>query len=62
MTVITQLRRCINEPTESTYSDVELSGYLVSASNDINAVASEIWFEKAAALSVEYNYATEGES
>lgn len=57
-----QLRRMINEPTETTYSDNDLIGYLIENEQDYNAVASVIWFEKAAALQATmYDYATEGE-
>ena len=50
MTVIEKLRRMIDEPTEAIYTDATLSGYLSETNNDTNAVASEIWSEKAAAL------------
>jgi hypothetical protein len=61
MTIVV-LRRKINEPTGSVYSDAVLSGYLVDSGNDENAVASEIWYEKAAALQPKYDFRTEGES
>jgi hypothetical protein len=57
-----QLRRMINEPDETTYNDNDLIGYLVENEQDYNAVASVIWYEKAAALQATmYDYGTEGE-
>lgn len=57
-----QLRRMINEPTETIYNDNDLIGYLVENEQDYNAVASVIWYEKAAALQATmYDYGTEGE-
>lgn len=56
-----QLRRMIDESTEVTYSDVTLSGYLVDYDNDLNAVASQIWAEKVAALqSTTYDISADG--
>lgn len=46
-----QLRRMIDETVASgVYDDATISGYLVDYENDLNAVASVIWMEKAAAL------------
>lgn len=50
MTVLEQLRRMINEPTDTTYSDATLSGYITDASDDLNYAASVLWLEKVAAL------------
>ena len=47
---IAQVRRMIAEPTQSPYTDVTISGYLVTVSGDMNAVAGEIWAEKASNL------------
>ena len=47
---IAQVRRMVAEPTEDTYTDATVSGYIVAASNDLNAVAGEIWAEKASSL------------
>lgn len=57
-----QLRRMINEPTEATYTDLDLLAYMVDFDEDLNAVASAILLEKASALQLTmYDYATEGE-
>ena len=46
-----QLRRMIDETVASgVYDDATISGYLVDYDDDLNAVASIIWMEKAAAL------------
>ena len=47
---IDKIRRMTAEPTATTYSDATISGYLVTASGDMNAVAGEIWSEKASSL------------
>lgn len=45
----TQLRRLIAEPsTSGTYTDNVLADYLAADNDDVYAVASEIWQEKAA--------------
>lgn len=56
-----RLRRMINEPTEATYTDEDLLGYLYET-EDLNLVASIILMEKSAALrQTMYDYGTEGE-
>jgi hypothetical protein len=58
-----QLRRMINEPTDEVYSDSDLLGYLVEYDEDLNAVASVIWTEKAAALqATTYDISADGAS
>jgi hypothetical protein len=60
---IAQVRRMIAEPTTDTYSDVTISGYLVTALEDKYSVAGEIWAEKAATLSKDYyNFSADGSS
>lgn len=51
MDLIDKVQRMIDEDDSSTvYTVAVISGYLVDFENDVNAVASEIWSEKAAAL------------
>lgn len=47
---IAQVRRMVNEPTDTTYTDATISGYLTTYNEDKCAVAGEIWGEKASAL------------
>ena len=47
---IEQVRRMVAEPTQTTYTDVIISGYLTEFSEDKYAVAGEIWGEKASSL------------
>ncbi|MEP0862684.1 MAG: hypothetical protein HRF52_14725 [Ignavibacterium sp.] len=59
---INQVRRMVNEPTifsgftpgsgytDTAYSDLDIAIYLGKYNNDVNAVASIIWMEKAATL------------
>ena len=46
-TEIADLRRMINEPTTTTYTDDALSD-LIDAAADLDAAASSVWTEKAA--------------
>jgi hypothetical protein len=87
---IAELRRMINEPTVTPYTDALVTGFIerypqvdelgVSpyywtqtttvptqtanpnwvATYDLNAAAADIWDEKAAALSVKYNFTADG--
>lgn len=60
---IARVRRMVNEPTDATYSDVTISGYLVEYDEDKNYVAGEIWAEKASAIqSTMYNFSADGAS
>jgi hypothetical protein len=45
---IAELRRLINEPDESVYSDIVLAARLDEEGSTINGTASSIWREKAA--------------
>jgi hypothetical protein len=47
---IERVRRMVNEPTDDTYTDATISGYLTDYDEDKNYVASVLWAEKAAAL------------
>lgn len=47
---IDKVRRMTAEPTETIYTDATISGYIVAANDDLNAVAGEIWGEKVASL------------
>lgn len=49
MAAIDDLRRYVNEPTETTYTTPVLNERIAAASN-LFTLASEIWAEKAAAL------------
>jgi hypothetical protein len=56
-----QLRRMIDEPTEATYTDSDLIGYLADYDDDLNYVASLIWGEKAASmLATTYDISADG--
>lgn len=86
-----QLRRMVNEPTTTAYSDVTLATYieaypLVDARGeapwvestttpgtleanddwtptyDLNAAAADIWAEKAASATANFDFATDGQS
>lgn len=60
---IAQVRRMVNEPTDSTYTDVAISGYYDTLNSDINAVASEIWGEKASAIqATNYDFSADNAS
>lgn len=48
-TQIADLRRMVNEPTTTTYSDVQIAAF-IDASTSLNAAASTVWTEKAAKL------------
>lgn len=45
---IAQLRRYVDEPTQTTYTDAQLSAR-IDAGTSVESVASQIWLEKAAA-------------
>lgn len=45
---IADLRALINEPDETTYTDIVLNTRIDSVDGDVNALASTIWREKAA--------------
>lgn len=71
--LIRRLRRIIDEPKETTtYTDEDLSarfdeyslpvGSSCPKSYDLNAVASLVWDEKAAALAANYDFSEEGGS
>ena len=87
---IAQLRRMVNEPTDTTYDDDSLSGYIESyplldelgevpytwdtattpptqddnddwiPTYDLHAAAADIWQEKAAVVSVDFDYSADG--
>lgn len=64
---IAQVRRMVNEPDDADYTgeydNVTISGYLTDYDEDLNAVASVIWYEKAAVLqATAMDFSTEGES
>lgn len=48
---IAELRRKISEPDQTTYIDADLSSRIDDAGGDINAVASDIWEDKASQYS-----------
>jgi hypothetical protein len=58
---ITRLRRLVDEPDETTYSDEEMQERLDSASG-INSAARDIWAEKLAAASALVNMSEGGSS
>lgn len=63
MTVYDNIRLKVNDPNGDIYTDAVLSGYMTDYNNDANAVAGEIWSEKAAILqATALDYSTEGES
>lgn len=47
---IAELRRLVDEPTETVYSDVDLSARIDAVSGDLNLLAGTVWREKAAKL------------
>lgn len=49
LSTMVQLRRLVDEPDTSIYTDLELTERLTDASNDVNTVARDIWAEKMAA-------------
>jgi hypothetical protein len=51
MATLVQLRRLIDEPEATTYTDAELTLRLTEAEGDANSVALDIWIEKLAQLS-----------
>lgn len=59
---IAQVRRMINEPTSTTYTDTTISGYYDTL-QDVYAIAGEIWAEKASALqAVAYDFSADNAS
>lgn len=46
--------------TESIYTDVVLSGLLDDRKGDINAVAADIWEEKAATIAGQFDFEADG--
>lgn len=46
VTELALLRRLVDEPDESTYTDVELTDRLNAAGGDKNVVAAAVWQEK----------------
>lgn len=88
---IAQLRRMVNEPTTTTYSDAIITTYIETyplmdengeaprvpstitpgvmmanpdwtATYDLHAAAADIWEEKAAVVSVDYDFSADGGS
>jgi hypothetical protein len=60
---IAQIRRMVSEPTQAIYTDTVISGYLVTASGDMNAVAGEIWAEKASSVAASgYDFSADNAS
>lgn len=60
---IAQIRRMTAEPTQAPYTDAVISGYLTTVSGDMNAVAGEIWAEKASNLvSTMYDFSADNTS
>jgi len=47
---VRRLRRLIDEPSESNYTDEELQGYIDVYSGNIYRAAAEVWMEKASGL------------
>lgn len=62
MTDLELLRRLIDEPTTTTYADVELTDRLNAVDGDKNLVAHQVWVEKLAALSSFVNTSEGGSS
>ncbi len=62
---IAQLRRMVAEPTDATYDDMALAGYIEAhdrgeAGYDLHAAAADIWEEKAAALAGNMDFTADG--
>jgi hypothetical protein len=51
LTPSVQLRRLVNEPDTTTYSDAEILQRLLDAGDDLNVAAAAIWHEKMALYS-----------
>jgi hypothetical protein len=56
------LRRLIDEPDETTYSDVDLTTRINTAGNDLDVAALAVWEEKMAAASGFVNMSEGGSS
>lgn len=62
LTPLFLLRRAIDEPDESTYSDNELNERLANAGEAVNLVARDVWAEKVAASAGFVNVSEGGSS
>ena len=58
---VAALRALINEPTDETYSDEQLS-LLIDTAGSVNAAGSEVWLSKAAQYATLVNVSESGSS
>jgi hypothetical protein len=61
-TDLESLRRLVDEPDETTYSDTELISRLAASGSSLYTVARDVWGEKLAALSGLVNVSEGGSS
>ncbi len=57
---LSRLRRMIDEPTDETYLNTDLEGYIDRADDDLHAAAAVIWDEKAATVAGDFDFTADG--